>query len=51
MIALHDIDTASPTSQYGVDSLVAVELRDWILREIEADIPVFEILQASSLQV
>ncbi|GAB1319702.1 hypothetical protein MFIFM68171_09912 [Madurella fahalii] len=51
IIALEDIDTASPTSAYGVDSLVAVELRNWLLREVKADVPVFEILQASSLQV
>ncbi|KAH6888171.1 putative polyketide synthase, partial [Thelonectria olida] len=51
MIALEDIDAASPTSAYGVDSLVAVEVRNWLLREVKADVPVFEILQASSLQL
>ncbi|KAI0901837.1 putative polyketide synthase [Annulohypoxylon nitens] len=51
MIALEDIDAASPTSVYGVDSLVAVEVRNWLLREVKADVPVFEILQASSLQL
>ncbi|KAH7127804.1 putative polyketide synthase [Dactylonectria estremocensis] len=51
MIALEDIDPASPTSVYGVDSLVAVEVRNWLLREVKADVPVFEILQASSLQL
>lgn len=50
MISLDDIDTASPTSAYGVDSLVAVEVRNWVFREMKADIPVFEILQAPSLQ-
>ncbi|KAI0382791.1 putative polyketide synthase [Hypomontagnella monticulosa] len=51
MIALEDIDASSPTSVYGVDSLVAVEVRNWLLREVKADVPVFEILQASSLQL
>ncbi|KAI4863957.1 putative polyketide synthase [Hypoxylon rubiginosum] len=51
MIALEDIDAAAPTSAYGVDSLVAVEVRNWLLREVKADVPVFEILQASSLQL
>ncbi|CAM1501901.1 Fc.00g038850.m01.CDS01 [Cosmosporella sp. VM-42] len=51
MIALEDIDATSPTSAYGVDSLVAVEVRNWLLREVKADVPVFEILQASSLQL
>lgn len=51
MIALEDIDAAAPTAVYGVDSLVAVEVRNWLLREVKADVPVFEILQASSLQL
>lgn len=51
MIALEDIDASAPTSVYGVDSLVAVEVRNWLLREVKADVPVFEILQASSLQL
>ena len=50
MTPQEDIDTASPTSAYGVDSLVAVEVRNWVGREMKADVPVFEILQASSLQ-
>jgi len=51
MIPLEDIHAASPTSAYGVDSLVAVEVRNWLLREFKADIPVFDILQAPSLQL
>jgi hypothetical protein len=51
MIALEDIDVTNPTARYGVDSLVAVEVRNWLLREAKADIPVFEILQASSLKL
>lgn len=44
-----DFDPSQPVSAYGVDSLVAVELRNWIVRETKADVPVFEILQSSSL--
>jgi len=44
-----EIDAQKPTAAYGVDSLVAVELRNWISREAKVDLPVFEILQASSL--
>lgn len=32
------------TLSLGVDSLVAVEIRSWILREFEVDMPVFKIL-------
>ena len=39
-----DIDTTRPAHSYGVDSLVAVELRFWFTNEIKADISVFSIL-------
>ncbi|KAL2170238.1 hypothetical protein VTG60DRAFT_5014 [Thermothelomyces hinnuleus] len=44
-----DIDVKKPTGAYGIDSLVAVELRNWFSREARVEVPVFEILQASSL--
>ncbi|KAL2164963.1 hypothetical protein VTH06DRAFT_259 [Thermothelomyces fergusii] len=44
-----DIDAKKPTGAYGIDSLVAVELRNWFAREARVEVPVFEILQASSL--
>ena len=30
--------------QYGVDSLVALEVRNWITREMKANIPLLDIL-------
>ncbi|ESZ94756.1 polyketide synthase [Sclerotinia borealis F-4128] len=38
-----DIDTDQPLHAFGVDSLVAVELRNWIAKDFAADIPVFDI--------
>ena len=35
---------------YGVDSLVAVELRNWLAREAKADVPILELLGPHSLQ-
>lgn len=49
MTAVEDIDPGRPTSAYGIDSLVAVDIRNWIFREAKADVPVFEILQAATL--
>lgn len=51
MIEVAELDPSRPTSAFGVDSLIAVELRNWFQKEMKADIPVFEILQANSLQV
>ncbi|KAF2202683.1 phenolpthiocerol synthesis polyketide synthase ppsA [Delitschia confertaspora ATCC 74209] len=49
MMSVEDLDPTRPTSAYGVDSLIAVEIRNWFIREVGVDVPVFEILQASSL--
>ena len=38
------IDARKPLHSYGVDSLLTVELRNWLATEFSVDIPVFEIL-------
>lgn len=44
-----EIDTNLPLSHYGVDSLVAVELRNWLSSAIKAKVTIFEILQGASM--
>jgi len=44
-----DIDTAAPPARLGVDSLIAVELRNWISVTMHAECSVFDILQTPSL--
>lgn len=39
-----DIDKNKPFHEYGVDSLVAVELRSWFSKEMQADVAVFDIM-------
>ena len=41
-----EIDTGKALHTYGVDSLVANEIMNWIFKEIKAEITVFEILSA-----
>ncbi|GAW21488.1 hypothetical protein ANO14919_110090 [Xylariales sp. No.14919] len=41
-VDLAELDPARPMHAYGVDSLVAVELRTWITKEIGSDVSVFE---------
>lgn len=46
----NDINPSSPVSRYGVDSLIAVELRNWIISSTGADTAsVFDVMQSSSL--
>lgn len=44
MMPVEDLDTGKPVSTFGVDSLVAVEVRNWIFRECKADVSIFDVL-------
>lgn len=48
-IPLGGIELKNRVDSYGVDSLVAVELRNWILKELQAEVAVFEILGGATL--
>ncbi|PYH41263.1 type I polyketide synthase [Aspergillus saccharolyticus JOP 1030-1] len=48
-LPVDEIDVDKAIHQYGVDSLAAVELRNWFSREMQADIAVFDILGGASL--
>ncbi|KAF2963761.1 hypothetical protein GQX73_g9817 [Xylaria multiplex] len=41
-VDIAELDPGRPMHAYGVDSLVAVELRTWITKEIGSDVSVFE---------
>ncbi|KAL8730919.1 MAG: hypothetical protein Q9181_004491 [Wetmoreana brouardii] len=51
MIAIDEIDVNRPVSSYGVDSLVAAEMRNWCFRDLKADISVFELLSGNSISM
>ncbi|KAF2762994.1 hypothetical protein EJ05DRAFT_495835 [Pseudovirgaria hyperparasitica] len=44
-----DIDLTRAASAQGVDSLVGVELRAWVKKELGVDLSIFDILQSQSL--
>lgn len=41
-----EVDPAQPLYRYGVDSLTAIEVRNWISRELKANIALLEIVSA-----
>ncbi|KAI0008718.1 hypothetical protein F4779DRAFT_423888 [Xylariaceae sp. FL0662B] len=47
--AAADVDAGRSVAALGVDSLVAVELRNWVVGETGVSLPIFEILGAGSL--
>ncbi|KAF2725987.1 KR-domain-containing protein [Polychaeton citri CBS 116435] len=50
MIDREDVTPSRSLLDYGLDSLVAVELRNWIKRECGADLPLMHIVGAANLQ-
>lgn len=47
-VPLENLDPGQAMHTYGVDSLVAVELRNWFAHALDADVAVFEILGGAS---
>ena len=45
-----EISISQPVHVYGVDSLLAVELRNWFLKTLKVDVAIFEILGGSTIQ-
>lgn len=50
MMSEEDVRPDQSVTDLGFESLVAVELRDWIARELEANMPVMEVVRCPSLQ-
>ncbi len=46
---VEDIDDNKPTFAFGIDSLVALEVRYWFQKTFKAQVSVFDIMQAKSL--
>ena len=40
---VEDIDTSKAIHSYGVDSLVAIEMRNWIFKELKSQVSVFDV--------
>lgn len=49
-IPKENFDVDRPLHSYGVDSLVAMELRNWFLKVLKVEVSVFEVLGGSSTQ-
>ena len=50
-VPAEDIDSSKPIHAFGVDSLVALEIRYWFMKELKADLAVLEIMGSPSLSV
>src|SRR5436305_5368154 len=48
-ISIDDIDPNKSISSNGVDSLIAMEFRSWLAKDLRADIPLLDIMGTSSI--
>ncbi|KAI0805327.1 putative polyketide synthase [Xylaria sp. FL0064] len=48
-LSRNEVDMAAPIQSFGMDSLVAVEIRNWLSKEVRADVAIFDILEATSV--
>ncbi|KAL9639611.1 MAG: hypothetical protein Q9204_001021 [Flavoplaca sp. TL-2023a] len=48
-IPMDDVDMTKAPTEYGVDSLVAVELRNMLMHQVGSEVASFDILQSASL--
>ncbi|KAE8149582.1 hypothetical protein BDV25DRAFT_140696 [Aspergillus avenaceus] len=51
LLPLEDISPSESVASYGLDSLVAIEVRNWVRRELEAYLQILDIISAESLVV
>lgn len=49
-IAANDVESSKQLDDYGVDSLIAVELRNWLAKEFGATLAVFEIMGGTTIE-
>ena len=49
MLPANEIDLTQPPAEYGIDSLVAVELRNMLVLQAGAEVSIFNIMQSASL--
>ncbi|KAL8872489.1 MAG: hypothetical protein Q9174_001891 [Haloplaca sp. 1 TL-2023] len=48
-IPAEDVDVKEPVVAYGLDSLAAVELRNWITSGLQANVPLIELMNSPSI--
>lgn len=48
-IAVEDLDVARNITSYGLDSLTAIELRNWIAKELRANLQILELLSSGTI--
>lgn len=48
-MAPEDIDTSKPVSAFGVDSLIAMEIRNWVFGVLRSKVGIFDILRSGPI--
>ena len=51
LLPVGDVDPAQALADYGLDSLVAVEIRNWMVRDLGATVTLLELLTSPSIEL
>jgi acyl carrier protein len=49
-LAVDAVDAANSMSSYGIDSLSAIEVRTWLMKDLGADVPFLQLVGSASIQ-
>ncbi|KAI0115870.1 polyketide synthase [Nemania sp. FL0031] len=49
-VELSNLDSSKPLHAYGVDSLVAVDVRSWLLKDLGSEVSIFDMTSQASIQ-
>lgn len=49
-VPVEDIDSKRPITAFGIDSLIALELRQWVRTELKADTTILDVMQSESVE-
>lgn len=45
-----DVDVARSLPSYGINSLVAIEIRNWLFKEVKADMTIFDLISPMPIE-
>ncbi len=51
MRSVEDVSPTMPMASYGLDSLVAVEVRNWIARQLDIKVSMFDLISGNSVEM
>ncbi|MEM9092191.1 MAG: condensation domain-containing protein, partial [Cyanobacteria bacterium P01_F01_bin.53] len=49
LVSIGDLDPSQPLELYGLDSLMTIELRNWLLKVMQVDVPIIKLVKSMTI--